>query len=51
MLQNKIQSVSFKNIIEDVIHFRPDDKVIEIWSSQYFYDPVKKINSLKLKKR
>ena len=43
LLQNKIQSVSFKNIREDVVRFIPDDKVIEIWSPQYFSDLVQKI--------
>jgi hypothetical protein len=43
MLQNKIQSVSFSNIREDVVRFIPDEKVIEIWSSQYFSDLVQKI--------
>lgn len=43
LLQNKIQSVSFNSIREDVVRFIPDDKVIEIWSSQYFSDLVQKI--------
>ena len=43
LLQNKIQSVSFNSIREDVVRFIPDDKVIEIWSSQYFSDLIQKI--------
>ena len=43
LLQNKIQSVSFSSIREDVVRFIPDDKVIEIWSAQYFSDLVQKI--------
>ena len=43
MLQNKIQSVSFKSIREDLVRFISDDKVIEIWSPQYFSDLSQKI--------
>ncbi len=43
LLQNKIQSVSFNSIREDVVRFIPDDKVIEIWSQQYFSDLVEKV--------
>ena len=43
LLQNKIQSVSFNSIRKDVVRFIPDDKVIEIWSPQYFSDLVQKI--------
>ncbi len=43
LLQNKIQSVSFNSIREDVVRFIPDDKVIEIWSPQYFNDLIQKI--------
>ncbi len=43
LLQNKIQSVSFSSICEDVVRFIPDDKVIELWSTQYFNDLVQKI--------
>ena len=43
LLQNKIQSVSFSSIREDVVRFIPDDKVIEIWSAQYFSDLVQKV--------
>ena len=43
LLQNKIKSVSFHSIQEYVVPFIPDDKMIEIWSSQYFSDLVQKI--------
>lgn len=43
LLQNKIQSVSFKSLRQDVVRFIPDDEVIKIWSPQYFNDLVKKI--------
>ena len=44
LLQNKIESVSFKRIREDVVRFIPDDRVIEIWSPRYFSDLVQNIN-------
>jgi len=43
LLHNKIQSVSFSSIREDVVRFIPDEQLIEIWSSQYFSDLVQKI--------
>ena len=43
LLQNKIQSVSFNSIRNDIVRFIPDDKMIEIWSPQYFSDLVQKI--------
>jgi predicted nucleotidyltransferase component of viral defense system len=43
LLQNKIQSVSFSRIKEDVVRFIRDDSVIEIWSPEYFNDLVQKI--------
>jgi hypothetical protein len=43
LLQNKIQSVSFASIREDVVRFIPDEKAIELWSPQYFNDLVQKI--------
>ena len=43
LLQNKIQSVSFNSIREDVVRFIPDDKMIDIWSPQYFSELVQKI--------
>ncbi|MEO6232337.1 MAG: nucleotidyl transferase AbiEii/AbiGii toxin family protein [Ferruginibacter sp.] len=43
ILQNKIQSVYFNGIREDIVRFIPDDKVIEIWSPQYFSDLIQKI--------
>ncbi len=44
LLQKKIDSVSFNRIREDVVRFISDDKIIEIWSPQYFSDLVHKIN-------
>jgi hypothetical protein len=43
LLQNKIQSVSFNHIREDVVRFVPDEEVIAIWSPSYFNDLVQKV--------
>lgn len=43
LLQNKIQSVSFNRIREDVARFLRDSSAIEIWSPKYFEDMVQKI--------
>lgn len=43
LLTNKIDTVSFNNIREDVVRFIPDEKVIEIWSPGYFKDLAQKI--------
>lgn len=43
LLQDKITSVSFKYIKEDIIRFVQDDKALEIWSPKYFTDLVEKI--------
>lgn len=43
LLTNKIQSVSFDSIIEDVVKFIPDDDVLKIWSAEYFIDLIEKI--------
>jgi hypothetical protein len=43
MLKEKIDSVSFDRIKEDIVRFIPDEKVLEIWSPQYFKDLVDKI--------
>jgi len=38
LLRDKINSVSFDRIREDIIKFIPDTRVIAIWSSKYFQD-------------
>jgi len=38
LLKEKISSVSFTNIKEDVVRFIPDDKMLSIWSATYFVD-------------
>jgi len=43
LLQNKIESVSFNKIREDVVRFILDEKLIEIWSPNFFMDIVQKI--------
>jgi len=38
MLKEKFSTVSFENVKKDVSPFIKDDKVLEIWSEQYFKD-------------
>lgn len=38
LLDKKIESVSFRSIREDVVRFIKNDKVLHIWSQQYFKD-------------
>ena len=43
LLQDRIENISFKSIREDIVRFIRDDKVLEIWSANYFKDLIKKI--------
>lgn len=43
LLQDKIDSVSFANIKEDVVRFIKEDNVLSIWSASYFKDLVEKM--------
>jgi len=43
LLRDKITGVSFNNIKEDIVRFIRDDKMLEIWSANYFMDLVEKI--------
>jgi predicted nucleotidyltransferase component of viral defense system len=43
LLQEKISSISFKNVREDIIPFIRDEKVIDIWSAGYFRDLIMRI--------
>lgn len=43
LLHNKIDSVSFQSIRQDVVRFIHDDSAIEIWSPGYFNDMIQKI--------
>jgi predicted nucleotidyltransferase component of viral defense system len=38
LLDDKISTVSFKAIREDIVRFIRDDKALEIWSAEYFRD-------------
>jgi len=43
LLNDKINSVSFDNIKEDVVRFIKDDKALKIWSPAYFKDLTEKL--------
>jgi hypothetical protein len=43
LLNEKIDAVSFDRIREDIVRFIPDEKILDIWSPQYFKDLVDKI--------
>lgn len=43
LLIHKINRVSMDEIKDDIVRFIPDDKPLEIWSKNYFYDLVKHI--------
>ncbi len=43
LLKNKIKSVSFKSIKDDVNRFVKDDTSIKIWSPTYFNDLIDKL--------
>ncbi|WP_018343014.1 nucleotidyl transferase AbiEii/AbiGii toxin family protein [Cytophaga aurantiaca] len=43
LLKEKINAVSFDHIKEDVIRFIKDDKVIQIWSPDYFNQLIEKL--------
>ena len=43
LLQQKIESVSFDRIREDIARFIPDASVLDIWSPRYFSDLIQKM--------
>lgn len=43
LLETKIDSVSFRNIKEDIVRFIPNPDVLNIWSPEYFKDLIEKI--------
>jgi hypothetical protein len=43
LLNDKIDSVSFSSITEDVVRFIPDNRSLSIWSPSYFKDLVEKL--------
>ena len=45
LLTQKINSVSFGNIREDIVRFIPDARVLDIWSPKYFTDLIQKIRT------
>jgi predicted nucleotidyltransferase component of viral defense system len=47
LLRNKIETVSFERIREDVIRFVKEDKSLKIWSAPYFMDLISHIKFLK----
>lgn len=43
LLNNKIESVSIKNVKEDVIRFIKDSQKLDIWSERYFKDLIQRL--------
>ena len=43
LLEEKIKSVNFASVKEDVIRFIPDSSVLDLWGKQYFLDLIKKL--------
>lgn len=43
LVQEKISSISFKNVRDDIIPFIRDEKVLDIWSADYFRDLIMRI--------
>ncbi len=43
LVQEKISSISFKNVREDIQPFIRDEKVLDIWSADYFRDLIMRI--------
>ena len=43
LLENKIENISYKNVHDDVVRFIRDEKVLDIWSANYFKDLIEKI--------
>jgi len=43
LVKKKIDNISFNNIREDIVRFIPDDKVLDIWSPDYFKELVDKM--------
>ena len=43
LLHNKIDSVSFQSIRQDIVRFIHDESAVEIWSPKYFTDLIQKI--------
>ncbi|SDE96013.1 nucleotidyl transferase AbiEii/AbiGii toxin family protein [Chitinophaga filiformis] len=43
LLKDKIETVSFDGIREDIVRFIPDESILDIWSPAYFRDLVNKL--------
>jgi len=43
LLRDRIDSVSFTSIKEDIVRFIPNDSVLAIWTPQYFKDLIEKL--------
>ncbi|MDP1763947.1 MAG: hypothetical protein Q8L07_08685 [Sediminibacterium sp.] len=43
LLRDKIASVSFNRVREDIVRFIRDDSILDIWSASYFTDLIVKI--------
>ncbi len=43
LLQDKMEKVSFKNILDDITPFIRNEKIIDIWSKDYFKDLIEKL--------
>jgi hypothetical protein len=43
LLQDKIAGISFNNVRDDIMRFIKDDKVLDIWSANYFMELITKI--------
>src|ERR1035437_2082771 len=43
LLQDKIASITFSSVRDDIVRFIRDDKILDIWSADYFRDLIGKI--------
>ena len=43
LLEEKIKSVNFASVKEDVVRFIPDSSVLDLWGEQYFLDLIKNL--------
>jgi hypothetical protein len=43
LLKDKIDAVSMESVKEDVVRFIKDDKVLDIWSKEYFHLLIEKL--------
>lgn len=46
LLQQRIETVSFDRIREDIVKFIPDTNVIRIWSAKYFLDLIRHLKTV-----